>query len=189
MFAEHSASPTPQRLWKRFGRPWYTGLVPTTEGGSQALSSAIGRLRKAGYKLTNARRTVLQVLAQYSWHLNSTEILAAVQERDPRIGRTTVFRTLQTLSSLSIVRPASLEARSPVYILMPDDGHHAHVVCLRCKKVVEISDCTLHRYMQDVANRHSVLVTGHLLEIFALCQDCATREPREDYDGLASNAT
>jgi Fur family ferric uptake transcriptional regulator len=138
-----------------------------------SIDRAIGRLRDAGYKLTNARRTVLDVLFESDGHLTSAEVLARVEAHDPGIGRASVFRTLDLLSKLGIVRPTYLEPRTPNYVVLPTDGHHAHIVCTRCHAVIELGECRVGDLIDDLAGQHHVRLTGHLLELYGLCANCA----------------
>ena len=105
-------------------------------------------------------------------HLSSTEIVAGVLQRAPSVGRASVFRTLDLLSRLAIVRPTFLSGRAPVYVLMSQDGHHAHIVCPRCLKVIEIDECHLTHALSKIAQEHDIHVAGHLLEVYSLCAPC-----------------
>jgi Fe2+ or Zn2+ uptake regulation protein len=137
------------------------------------LALALQKLRKAGYRITNARQVVLSVLGEEGEHLNSAQILERVENRDPAIGRASVFRTLELLTALSIIRPTYLEARSPVYVLMSPAGHHAHIICTSCQQVFELDDCHVDDLIVGLETRHSVLITGHLLEFYGLCRECS----------------
>ena len=136
------------------------------------LSRAIDRLRDAGYKITNARRAVLSVLCESHDHLTSAEVLDRVDARDRSVGRASVFRTLDLLTELAIVRPTYLEARTPHYVLMPTDGHHAHIICTGCQNVIELVECQVTELLNKIAGEHSLILTGHLLELYALCASC-----------------
>jgi Fe2+ or Zn2+ uptake regulation protein len=139
-----------------------------------SIDQALKRLRDAGYKLTNARRTVLSVLCESSGHLTSAEVLERVDARDPSIGRASVFRTLDLLIDLGIVRPTYLESRSPIYVLMSSDGHHAHLICTQCDRVIELGECQVADLIAELAARHDFRLTGHLLELYGTCPDCET---------------
>ena len=139
------------------------------------IDSAIARLREAGYKITNARRTVLEVLCENQHHLTSADVLEQVESRDPDIGRASVFRTLDLLTELAIIRPTYLATRTPNYIVMPDNGHHAHIVCPQCSSVIELGDCEIEDLIKQIAARHQVQFTGHLLELYGICENCARR--------------
>lgn len=130
------------------------------------------RLRQAGYRFTNARRSVLRVFIENDRHLTSSEILEEVQRQNPEVGRASVFRSLDLFTKLAIVRPTYLEPRTPHYIFMPADGHHAHLICTQCQKVVELGDCEIEELISQLADQHAFQLTGHLLELYGLCEHC-----------------
>lgn len=130
------------------------------------------RLRDAGYKLTNARLAVLAVLEANDGHMTSAQIIEAVARRDASIGRASVFRTLDLLTSLAIIRPTYIDSSmTPTYVLLPD-GHHHHIVCTGCSQVIEFHDCGLHELTRRLEREYSVCLTGHLLEFYGLCASC-----------------
>lgn len=139
-----------------------------------SVERALTRLRDSGYKITNARRAVVSVLCESSGHLTSAEVLNRVEARDPAVGRASVFRTLDLLTDLAIIRPTYLEPRTPNYVVMPNDGHHAHMVCTVCSKVIELDECHVSELLDDIASRYDLRLTGHLLELYGLCADCHT---------------
>ena len=138
----------------------------------QALSPRAQRVRDAGYKLTNARLTVLAVLEQADGHITSTELLDRVNELDPGIGRASVFRTLDLFTQLNLIRPTYIDSSvTPTYVLMPG-GHHHHIICTNCNRVIEFEDCGLEELRQKLEQRYHVHLSGHLLEFYGLCDDC-----------------
>lgn len=130
------------------------------------------RMRDAGHKLTNARLTVLNVLEDSGGHITSAEVLERVSALDPSIGRASVFRTLDLLTSLSIIRPTYLHSSlTPTYVLMPD-GHHHHIICTNCNRVIEFEECALGNVEANLEKQLGVKLTGHLLEFYGLCDRC-----------------
>jgi Fur family ferric uptake transcriptional regulator len=139
----------------------------------QTLSPRAQRLRDAGYKLTNARLTVLTALETGDGHITSTELLERVNTLDASIGRASVFRTLDLLTQLSIIRPTYIDSSiTPTYVLMPN-GHHHHIVCTNCNRVIEFEECGLDKLRQELEQRLDVHLTGHLLEFYGLCGTCS----------------
>ena len=140
---------------------------------SEDLTPRAQRLRDAGHKLTHARLTVLGALEDSGGHITSSEVLERVSILDGSIGRASVFRTLDLLTSLSIIRPTYLHSSmTPTYVLLPD-GHHHHIICTRCNRVIEFEDCGLAQIESDLEARLHVKLTGHLLEFYGLCERCA----------------
>jgi len=146
----------------------------------QPLSPRAQRLRDSGYKLTHARLTVLHVLENHGGHMTSTELLDGVTQIDSSIGRASVFRCLDLFTRLSIVRPTYIDSSvTPTYVLLPD-GHHHHVICTNCSRVIEFEDCDLSSLASELERRLDVHLTGHLLEFYGLCSTCADAPTKDD---------
>ena len=136
------------------------------------MSSALDRLKSAGYKLTKARQAVLQALEIAGGHLTSTDVLDQVTEAAPGIGRASVFRTLDLLTRLNIIRPTyGLNNVTPTYVLMPD-GHHHHMICVVCNSFIEIDECGLEAMARQLEAKMGVKMLGHLVEFYGRCTRC-----------------
>lgn len=136
------------------------------------MSDTLQRLRDAGYKLTQARTTVLRVLEASGGHVTSAELLDQVNTADSSIGRASVFRALDLFTRLAIVRPTFVEgSATPIYVLMPG-GHHHHIICTGCSRVIEFEDCRLDELNRELEVRYDIHLTGHLLEFYGLCAQC-----------------
>jgi Fur family ferric uptake transcriptional regulator len=130
------------------------------------------KLRSAGYKLTNARLSVLQALEQTDGHMTSTQVLDAVSQLAPEVGRASVFRALELFTRLSLIRPTYIDSSAtPTYVLLPG-GHHHHIICTNCNRVIEFEECQLDALEAELERRLNVQLTGHLLEFYGLCADC-----------------
>ena len=129
------------------------------------MEPALQKLRDAGYKITNARRAVLSVLQKSGGHLTSADIIQQVEASDPSIGRASIFRTLDVLSALAIIRPTFLNPSTPTYVLMSTEGHHSHIICTQCERVIELDTCQVDNLTEDLANRHHIRLTEHPVEL------------------------
>ncbi len=144
-----------------------------SEQHNETLEHHKSRLRNAGYKLTHARLTVLDVIQNLGGHCTSAEVLDAVAAVDESIGRASVFRTLDLLTQLNIIRPTYVDtSMTPQYVMMPD-GHHHHIICTDCNRVFEFEDCGLAGLTEKLETKFNLDITGHLLEFYAKCKDCS----------------
>ncbi|MCB0044113.1 MAG: transcriptional repressor [Caldilineaceae bacterium] len=128
------------------------------------------RIRTAGYKLTPARLAVLQVMEREDEHLNPAEILDAARTLYPRIGRATVYRTLELLTRLGIVRPIFVGEDGPLYI-RAQGGHH-HMVCSSCGRIIDFDQCVAGAMIDDLRSRYGFEADSHLLEFYGVCREC-----------------
>jgi Fur family ferric uptake transcriptional regulator len=139
---------------------------------SESASPRAQRLRDAGHKLTDARLTVLSVLEDSGGHITSAEVLDQVNAIAPNIGRASVFRALDLFTRMSIIRPTYVDSSvTPTYVLLPD-GHHHHIICTNCNRVIEFEDCHLTALEGELESTLRVKLTGHLLEFYGLCDRC-----------------
>lgn len=138
-------------------------------------SRSVQVLRTAGYKLTGPRLTILDLLEEKGGHITSAELLDLVEERDPSIGRASVFRTLELMIRLGIVWTTVQGGSTIHYMLMPG-GHHHHIICTNCQRLIEFEDCRLENLIASLEHEHGVHVEGHLLELYGLCQECQQQE-------------
>jgi len=139
----------------------------------------IQRLRAAGYKITPPRLAVLEVIQHEGEHLNPNEILARAQAIHAQTGRATVYRTLELLTQLGIVRPIYVGENGPTYI-RSEGGHH-HLVCSRCGRIIEFDRCAADEMGCELEARFGFRIHSHLLEFYGICPACqADPAPLDD---------
>lgn len=138
----------------------------------------LDELRAAGYKITPARRAVLTVIEREGEHLNPAEILEQARSITPGIGRATVYRTLELLTQLGLVRPIYLSEGSPSYI-RAEGGHH-HMVCSACGTVIDFDQCVAGDMAEELRKRYGFAVQSHLLEFYGLCRDCNSEQKNDE---------
>ncbi|MFQ5945289.1 MAG: Fur family transcriptional regulator [Anaerolineae bacterium] len=127
-------------------------------------------LTKAGYRLTQPRRAVLEVLEAEGEHLKPHQVMERAQTLHPSVGRATVYRTLELLSRLGLIRPMYLGDLAPSF--SRSAGGHHHVVCTNCGTAVEIEECAAEDLSAALSKRLGFRITSHLLEFAGLCADC-----------------
>lgn len=132
----------------------------------------VQRLRKAGYKITPPRLAVLEIILRDGQHQTPGEILRQAQAIHPNTGRATVYRTLELLTQLGIVRPIYVGENGPTYI-RAEGGHH-HLVCAQCGKIVDFDQCGADVLARDLEVRFGFHIRSHLLEFYGLCAECYT---------------
>lgn len=121
------------------------------------------RLRRSGHKTTPQRMAVVRALCE-----DQHQSLDELRARCPEVGLVTVYRTLDLLSELGLVRRMDLGDR-PRYEIA--ERHHHHLICESCGLISEFEDCPLD---QRVLSRTSpgFQVTAHSLEVYGHCAGC-----------------
>jgi Fur family ferric uptake transcriptional regulator len=128
-------------------------------------------LRQAGYRLTQPRLAVLQVLQENSEYLSPTEIYERGRTLYPSLGLVTVYRTLETLDRLGLVRRVHGRGNCHGYARANSARGH-YLVCHRCSQVIEFPCEGMEGLIEAVRQRSGFTVEEHLLELVGLCPAC-----------------
>ena len=100
------------------------------------MSDLRAKLRDSGYRLTPQRELILAAVDALG-HATPDEVLAEVRAHSSAVNASTVYRTLEVLEGLGLVRHAHLSDRAPTYHTVTDHEHF-HIVCRNCQKVVSV---------------------------------------------------
>lgn len=144
------------------------------------LTEGAERLQRAGYRLTRPRRAVLQVLESEGELVSPAEVLVRGQAIYPTLSRATVYRTLELLSQLGLLRLIHAgELRSRVACLeMSHHGHH-HLLCISCGSMIPFEECVVGELEAILTQRLGFEIQGHVLEFYGFCANCRREEKAE----------
>ena len=140
-------------------------------------SRIAGILRGHGYKLTPQRCAVLKALASSNDHLTPEALYEKARLENHKIGRVTIYRTLDILSQLNLVCQVYASGGCRSYMMRRPTEHHHHLVCSGCGRVVDFSGCGLAELEKRLARENKFDIEGHLLEFYGLCFDCRAAAP------------
>jgi len=127
-------------------------------------------LRQAGYRLTQPRLAVLQVLQENREYLSPQEIHRRGKEVYQGLGLVTVYRTLAILDELGLARRVHTKDHCHGYAQAEGDKHY--LVCRCCEQVVEFPCAGLENLIETVRRRTRYTIDAHLLELTGLCPGC-----------------
>ncbi len=128
-------------------------------------------LRQHGYKLTPQRRAVIGTIASSQDHLTPAAIYEKVHQDHPDIGLVTIYRTLEILGELGLICELHAGGSCHSYTISAS-GHHHHLICANCGRVVDFTGYNLSDLEQRLSLETGFEVKDHLLEFTGLCQAC-----------------
>jgi Fur family ferric uptake transcriptional regulator len=127
-------------------------------------------LRERGYRLTPQRELILGAVHELG-HATPDEVLAHVRERASSVNISTVYRTLEVLEELGLVRHAHLSDRAPTYHSV--EGHeHFHLVCRNCQRVISVDVEKAGEFVNRLADDHGFVPDLGHLTVFGRCEEC-----------------
>jgi Fur family ferric uptake transcriptional regulator len=127
------------------------------------------QLRQKGYRLTPQRELILQAVEQLG-HATPDEVLAEVRTHSTAVNASTVYRTLEVLEELGLVRHAHLSDRAPTYH-STSEHEHFHLVCRECHKVISVDPDVLTPVTERLAADHGFAIDVGHLTVFGTCEE------------------
>jgi len=147
--------------------------------GDLSVEDLVRVLSEAGHSNTCARRAVLTALVSSVEPVSPAGLLAAGRLHHPALGLVTVYRTLDILARLGLVRRLHTSEGCHSYALSTaslqtdeHDGHAHHIICQDCHRAVEFAGCDMEAIVSAVEAQTGFAVRSHWLEMFGLCPSC-----------------
>jgi Fur family ferric uptake transcriptional regulator len=147
-------------------------MTSTTPAVGIVIGDALAKsLDQAGYRMTDARRAVIDLILSRDGAFDTSDLVADARRRRVPAARATIFRTLEILTDLKAVERLDLPNGDHSYIRC-GPGHHHHVVCTNCGRSVDLGECGMREVAAEVARRTGFQVDRHRVELFGLCPSC-----------------
>ena len=125
-----------------------------------------GNLRRAGLKVTQPRKRVLELLEEAgNKHVTADDIYRTLIKAGEDIGLATVYRVLNQFEAAGLVVKHNFEGGQAYYELDSGD-HHDHMVCVETGKVIEFSNSEIERLQAEIAAQHGYEIEDHSLVIY-----------------------
>lgn len=152
-----------------------------------AEESMQGSLRRQGIRLTRQRQILLELIDKSGEHLDAESLFLLAKEKDPKLNRVTVYRTLKMLKLGGLVDELDLMhyGGDQHYYETRMKQEHAHVICLRCGKVEEFFGDPLQKLRRQIEAHFGFQIVLARTEIGGYCSHCQVLRAREVAEAAA----
>jgi Fur family transcriptional regulator, ferric uptake regulator len=138
------------------------------------------RFRGRGFKWTIPRQVILGVMTQEKKHLSVDQIYIKVHRQYPGIGLTTIYRTLEILYNLGLIRRYDFGDGKARYEMSYGLGvkHHHHLVCRKCGKIIDYEEMMeeesklMKELEKKLSRKYNFKIDTHQIHFYGLCAKC-----------------
>lgn len=125
-----------------------------------------------GIRTTKQRMAILHVLIEQRRPLSAQDIFFRLQENNPRLRLSTVYRNLNLFTEKEMVRKIDfrLDKRECCFELVSGEHHH-HLICIDCGEIIPL-DCPLRDYQRKISQETEYTILDHTMKIYGLCPQC-----------------
>ncbi|HZS12145.1 MAG TPA: Fur family transcriptional regulator [Nitrospirales bacterium] len=127
-------------------------------------------LAKHQLKLTRQREQILSLFLRNE-HITAEQMYRQLAKRDPHIGLATIYRTLNLFCEAGLAQARHFGTQTQ-YDNVSHKGHHDHIICTGCGKIVEFENSEIERLQDEVARKNGFTIQTHKLELYGLCSSC-----------------
>ena len=144
-----------------------------------------GQLKGYGYRITQGREAIMNVLADAKEHLSAEDIYLKAYTAYPAIGLTSVYRTLEVLVSTGLVYKFDFgdgRARYEIAEGRRGEAHHHHLVCTGCGRIIDYADfideelALLKKTEAGLSKKYNFTIINHLIQFYGFCSKCKTKK-------------
>ena len=129
-------------------------------------------IREKGFRYTPQREEILKIFLSQERHLSSDELYKILRKKNPKIGYTTVYRTMRLLAKAGLCDEVDLGDGISRFEHKYGHEHHDHLICLKCGEASEVVKPQIEKLQDRLASEHGFTPIRHKLEIFGICREC-----------------
>lgn len=129
-------------------------------------------LKQKGLKQTSQRAAILDTFLSTGRHISADDLHSMIRKQNPRIGFSTVYRTLRLLTECGLAREVNFGDGRARFERAFDKGQHGHLICTSCGKTEEFNIGAVRKSMKQITSGSGFQAEGHRFEIYGLCKRC-----------------
>lgn len=130
-------------------------------------------LKAAGLKLTAQRSAICRALSELAGkeHPTVQEIFVSSRQHHQGVSLATVYNTLAVLKEYGLLYELGPDQEGALHYEL-DTGAHINVVCVRCKRIVDVHCVPETDLDQAVASQTGYRLMGGQFLYYGYCPDC-----------------
>ncbi len=129
-------------------------------------------IENKGLKFTRQRDYIARCFFRTRSHISLDELSKKVRKEIPATGYATVYRTMRLLADSGLALTRHFGDGQTRYENLPSTGHHDHLICLKCSRIVEFQNQSIEDLQNDTAKEYGFTVIDHKLELYGYCRKC-----------------
>jgi Fur family transcriptional regulator, ferric uptake regulator len=133
--------------------------------------SWLAQLQENGYRLTEARRAVVEVIQKSTHALTPVQVFDEARKKYAELGLVSVYRTLEKLEELHLIQRVHQPEGCQAFIAA-GHGHEHLLLCQNCGQVIFFAGDDLDALILAISKKTRYKIHEHWLQLFGLCQNC-----------------
>ena len=129
-------------------------------------------IRRKGLRNTPEREEIIGEIFAKNDHFNVDELYLRLRSKGSRVSKASIYRNIPLIMECGLIREVWHEDGHMHYEPIWGQGHHCHLRCIKCGKVIEFFEEELQAIEKRLARKHNFLVVDHRLDVVGYCSRC-----------------
>jgi len=118
------------------------------------------------------RHRILEVFLQTETHITHSGLMQRLNDSGIHLEPDFVAETLKLLCHFGFAQANRFENGELRYEHRHLGQHHDHMICTKCRKIIEFEDDTLEKLQLKIASANGFHILQHKMEIYGICAAC-----------------
>lgn len=130
-------------------------------------------IQQRGYRLTSARKHIIQVLCNHRDYLGAYDIHHILEQNGTHVGVVSIYRVLEMLNTFGLLQKEEFGSGGErVRLINPAEQHAHQLICIKCGRSKELGDCPISHFAKTIELQSGYRIQNHWLRFFGLCPLC-----------------
>ncbi len=141
-------------------------------GRDEAKKMFLDYIKDKGLRSTRQREVIFDAFFDSKRHITVDDLYNTVKGGFPGIGYATVHRNMNLLCECGLADEIKIGNQKTRYEQKFGQGHHDHLICLKCGRFIEVNDQKIEKLQDKLADANDFRPVRHKLEIYGICKNC-----------------
>lgn len=131
-----------------------------------------------GLKYTPERRRIFKEIFNSEGRFDAEQLILRFRATTKNVSRATVYRTLDLLLRLGIIRKLCFGERSSLYECVYNLKRNGHLVCIQCGRIEDFSLSEMEEHFANICGDHDFQPQFRCIQISGFCHACRQESPQ-----------
>ena len=127
-------------------------------------------MKKKQHKISKKQEQLIALLKKCDSEMSGQDLHRALNQSEKSMGLTTVYRNVQALMKLGLIRARHLPSGELLYTSVERDIHY--LTCVDCGETVRLETCPVKKINLPEQISQNFQLMFHTLEFWGLCNRC-----------------
>ncbi|MBN1847866.1 MAG: transcriptional repressor [Deltaproteobacteria bacterium] len=129
-------------------------------------------ISQKGLRNTPEREVIIREIFSTHDHFDVDDLYLRMLGKGSKVSKASIYRNIPLIMECGLIKEVWHENGHMHYEHIYGHGHHCHLRCIQCGKVIEFVDRHLRQIEKRLSKEYDFKIIDHNLDITGYCSDC-----------------